>query len=306
MKTLIAPTEDFIKLERTEIGTDVSAGSSITIVLKNNDGFSENDFIVVGREGSESAELQQIDAAVVAGTDVRVTTLLFAHKKGEQVTLYRYNQRKFYGSLTEGGSYSELTDDGSPKDIQVDDPQGTILEYTGSEGYVFFKSIYYNSQTTDATGVDDSEAVEADDSKRYTSIYQIRVQAGLTQNPYINDSRIERKRKQAENEIDSAISSRYTLPLDEVPSMLCTIADLLAGGYLNFEEYGPDGEGKKWLGEARGMLKAIAKGTQKLIGGDGTELGRNPTTGKIDGFPLNSGVDDSDTPERLFKIDKKY
>lgn len=306
MKTLIAPTEDFIKLERSTLDADVAAGSTVTLVLLNNDGYSDNDFIVIGREGSEKAELQQLDEAVVAGTDVRVAVLKFAHKKGEPVTRYRYNQRKFYGALTASGSYSELTSDGSPKAIQVDDPQGTILEYTTGEGYLFFKSTYYNSETTDETATDDSEAVEADESKRYTSLYQIRVQAGLTNNPYINDSRIERKRKQAENEINSCIAAMYPLPLDEVPPLLNTICDLLAGGYIDFEEFGPEGEGKKWLGEARGILKAIKKGTQILIGTDGQELTRNTSVGKLDSFPLNDGTDDADTPERLFSIDKEY
>ncbi len=305
-KTLLAPTEDFIKLERTKLDADVSAGSNVALTLLNNDGLAQNSYIVIGSEGSEKAEIQLINAAVTAGTSVQVATLKFDHKKGEPVTLYRYNQRKFYGSLTKTGTYTELTADGSPKDIQVDDPQGTILEYTGGEGYLFFKSVYYNETTTDETTITDSEAVEADESKRYTSLYQIRVQAGLTNNPFINDSRLERKRKQAENEINSAIFARYPLPLSEVPPLLNTICDLLAAGYINFEEFGPDGEGKKWLGEARGILKRIMDGTQRLIGVDGSELSTNANTGKLHSFPQNDGTEDTDTSERLFSIDKEY
>lgn len=306
MKTLVAPTEDFIKLERSSLDADVSAGSAVTLILLNNDGFSDDSYIVIGREGSEKVELQQIDGAVTAGSDVVVATLRFDHKKGEPVTLYRYNQRKFYGALTKTGSYSELTTDGSPKDIQVDDPQGTILEYTQADGFLFFKSTYYNETTTDETDTADSEAVEADESKRYTSLYQIRVQAGLTQNPFINDGRIERKRKQAESEINSAIFGRYTLPLDEVPALINTICDLLAAGYLDFEEFGPDGEGVKWLGEGRGILKRITTGKQHLIGSDGAELSKNVRVGRIQGHPDNDGTDDPDTPKRLFSIDKIY
>lgn len=306
MRLLIAPTEDFIKTERGVLNADASAGSSVTLTLLDNDGISDNDYIVIGREGAEKAELQQINAVVTAGTDVQVATLRFAHKKGEPITIYRYNKRKFYGATAAGGTYVELTADGSPVNMQVDDPQGTLLEYTGSEGYTHFKATYYNSETDTETVIGDAEEVEADETKRYTSIYQIRIQAGLTQNPFINDSRIERKRKQAENEINSCIASKYPLPLSEVPPLLATICDLLAGGYLSFEEYGPEGEGKKWLGEARGMLKAIKKGTQILIGADGTELTRNTSVGKLDSFPINDGTDDTDTPERLFSIDKQY
>lgn len=306
MKTLIAPTEDFIKIERSSLNADVSAGSAVTLILLNNDGFSDNSYIVVGREGSEKVELQQIDGAVSGGTDVAVATLKFAHKKGEPVTLYRYNQRKFYGALTKTGSYSELTVDGSPKDIQVDDPQGTILEYTQGDGFLFFKSTYYNVETTDETAVADSEAVEADESKRYTSLYAIRVKAGLTQNPFINDGRVERKRKQAENEINSSIFARYPLPLNEVPPLIQNICELLAAGYIDFEEFGPDGEGKKWLGEARGMLKALRDGRQRLIGTDGTELTLTSKSNVLRGFPDNDGVGDADTPERHFTVDKLF
>ena len=302
-KNIYAPPEDFIKIERGVLGADVAAGSSVTITLEDNDGFSDNDFVVIGVEGAEKTELQQIDAAVSGGTDIQVTTLVFAHKKGDPITLYQYNKRKFYGSVTETGTYVELTSDGSPVNIQVDDPLGTIIEYTGAEGFLFFKATYYNSDgSTAETDQADSAVIEVDASARYTSLYQIRVQAGLTQNTFINDGRIERKRKQAENEINSKIGARYSLPLSEVPAMLNTICDLLAGGYLDFEEFGPDGEGKKWLGEARGMLKSIMGGTQLLIGTDGTELTRNTNMGKLDGFPLNDGTDDPDTENRLFKI----
>jgi phage gp36-like protein len=304
MRILIAPTEDFIKLERTELSDDVSAGSNITLPLLNNNGLAENEFIVIGREGGEKAELEQINAAVSGATDVRVATLKYAHKKGEPVVKYRFNKRKFYGSLTATGTYTELTADGSPVAIQVDDPQGTLLEYSGGEGYLYFKATYYNSQDLDETDAADSEAVLADESMRYTSIYAIRVQAGLTQNPYITDERIERKRKQAENEINSVLLLRYTLPLEEVPPLIQRICELLAGGYIDFEEFGKDGEGVKWLGEARGLLNSIKKGTQRLVGADGTELSVVTSTNRLRGYPDNEG--DDETPPRMFSVDKTF
>lgn len=306
MKTLIAPTEDFIKVERTELNADVSAGSNVTLTLLNNDGLSENDFIVIGQEGSEKAEIQRINATVSGSTDVRVATLNFAHKAGTPITKYRYNQRKFYGATSETGTYTELTDDGSPITIQVDDPQGTTLEYTGDEGYTYFKSTYYNSQSLEETDTSDSEAVEADETKRYTSLYAIRVQAGLTENPFINDSRIERKRKQAENEINSVLITRYTLPLSEVPGLIQHICELLAAGYIDFEEYGPEGDGVKWLGEARALLKSIQNGKQRLIGSDGTELATSSSTNILLGYPDNDGTTDTTTEERSFSIGDKY
>lgn len=305
MKTLLAVTEDFIKVERSELNADVSAGSTVTLVLINNDQIVDNDYIVIGHEGNELAELEQLDAVVSGNTDVRVATLKFNHKKGEPVTKYRYNQRKFYGSLTKTGSYTELTADGSPVDIQVDDPQGTLLEYTGNEGYLFFKATYYNSQTTDESAIADSDAVEADESKRYTSLYAIRKHAGLAGNTLYPTSRLEVKRKQAENEVNSSLIARYVLPLAEVPDFLSQIAELLAAGSIDYEEFGADGEGVKWLGEARGLLKAIRKGKQILVGADGTELARATKTGRLDGYPAAAPDVDTDAPKK-FTINEKF
>ncbi|MDR6305897.1 phage gp36-like protein [Nitrobacter vulgaris] len=273
MRTLVAPTEPFVKTERTRLAADASAGSNVLLSLENNDGIIGDAFIAIGYEGSELAELQLVNQEVSGESPVRVAALKFNHQKGEPVTVYRYNQRKFYGSTSANGTYLELTADGSPKDIQVDDPQGTTLEYTGDTA-THFKATYYNSETNEETAIGDSVAAEADESARYASLWAIRKHAGLAGNPLYSDFRMEMKRKQAENEINSAIGSRYTLPLGEVPPLLSYICELMAAGYIDYEEFGADGQGGKWLGEARALLKAVQGGTQLLLGADGVELGR--------------------------------
>lgn len=302
MRKLIAPTEDFIKGERDELTADVSAGSGVTINLLSSGNFAVGEWIVIGQEGSETAELVQI-ASVPNATSITATTVL-AHKKGEPIVKYRYNKRKFYGSLTSGGSYTELTSSGSPVAIRVNNPQGTLLEYTGVEGYIYFKSTYYRSDNLDETAIADATETYSDESLRYCSLYEIRVQAGLTENPYIDDGRIEKKRIQAENEINSVLFRIYTLPLTEVPGLIKRICELLAAGYIDFEEYGPDGQGVKWLGEARGLLKAIRDGLQHLVGADGTELPRNSLTQGIQSYP--DRVDDNNGPAQFFKMGQKF
>lgn len=301
-KLLYAPTEDFIKEERGTLNADASAGSDVSLTLISNDGLSDNDYVVIGYEGNELCEMCQINATVTAGTAIQVGTLKFNHKKGEPITLYKYNQRKFYGAETETGTYTELTGDGSPKAIEVDDPQGTLLEYSGST-YTYFKSTYFNSETSTETSTDDAVAVEADESKRYATIYAIRKHAGLAGNPFYSDGRIEVKRKQAENEINSVLFARYELPLEEVPPILGQICELLAAGYIDFEEFGKDGEGVKWLGEARALLKQIALGKQRLIGTDGSELTTHTKVGVLDGYPNSSTVSAEGV---IFKIEDKY
>src|SRR5262249_15826714 len=155
----------------------------------NNDNIAANDYIVIGQEGSEKAELQLV-SSVSGNTTVTVGTLKFDHKKNEPIRKYRFNQRKFYGSETETGTYTELTSDGSPVTIQTEDPQGTLLEYTGSD-YLFFKATYYNSTTVEETDTEDAQAAQGDESNRYTSIYNIRKAAGMVDNTYITDGYIE-------------------------------------------------------------------------------------------------------------------
>jgi phage gp36-like protein len=300
MRTLLAVTEPFIKTEVTRLSADAAAGSSVTLTVENSAGFSETAYVVIGHEGSELAELQQISGAVSGPSQITVGTLKFNHQKNEPVTLYRFNQRKFYGATSADGVYLELTSDGSPKDIQVDDPQGTLFEYTGDTA-TYFKATYYNAQTGEETAIGDSDAALADETKRYASLWAIRKHAGLAGNPLYSDFRMEMKRKQAENEINSAIVSRYTLPLSGVPSLLSYICELMAAGYIDYEEFGADGQGGKWLGEARALLKAIQNGKQLLLGSDGTELARQTDTGVLAGYP-----NDEDTDAAQFSMSDRF
>src|SRR5829696_6920292 len=184
MLSFIAPTEEFVRTEMGALNADASAASNVTLTLVNNDGLAENDYIAIGYEGSELCELEQINQAVSGATAVRVATLKFNHKAGEPIVKYRYNQRKFYGATSADGSYVELTAYGSPTTIQVDDPQGTTLEYTGSEGYTYFKATYYNSTSVEETDIEDREAVAGDQSGRYATLYNIRKHAGLAGNTF--------------------------------------------------------------------------------------------------------------------------
>jgi len=299
MKTLLAPTEQFIKQERSRLRSKVTAGSDKTIEVDNLDGFETNDFIVIGYEGSELCEMTYI-TSINSRKEAVVSTIKFSHPEGTTITQYRYDQRKFYGATSEDGTYYELTADGSPKTIQVDDPQGTQLEYAGSEEYTYFKATYYNSNTDEETSLADAEATLADETKRYTSIFNIRKHAGLVDNPFYPDLRIEIKRKQAESEVDSYLLRRYDLPLDEIPGLIEQVTTALAAGYIDFEEFGKDGEGVKWLSEARSILKKLVDGKQALIGSDGKELARQTKAGMAGGYP------DENTDGPKFIMDQKF
>ena len=308
MKTLLAPTEDFIKRERGRLTADAIAGSTVQITVVNTEGLANNDFVVLGIEGSENAELVQI--ANVTNTTYTATLLKLNHKADEPFTKYRYNKRKFYGSLTETGAYTEIITSGSPALISVDDPQGTFIEYIGVEGYTYFKSTYFNSATSDETSLTDSFAVLADESTRYCSIYAIQKQAGLTNNPYITAGMIEIYRKRAENEVDSYLSAKYTLPLvnssgtTEIPWMIENMTVLLAAGYMDYQEFGKDGQGVKWLGEARSILKKLQTGEVKLMGSNKQIMGQLTLTIGVQGFP--DQVDNANGPYQKFNMGQTF
>lgn len=309
MKVLIATTEDFIKRQRTKISGDILPGNDVVIPVLNSDGFTAGQFVALGYEGSELAELCQVTATTDLSVTVSVVKL--EHKADEPLVIYRFNKRKFYGSLTQGGSYTELVTSGSPATITVSDPQGTYFEYTGNEGYIYFKSTYFNSSTAEETDISESDAILADESLRYCSLYAIRKQAGLTNNPFITDGMVETYRRRAENEIDSYINSRYILPLinssgvNEVPFLIENCATLLAAGYFDYQEFGKDGEGVKWLGEARAILKKLqTPGGQQLLGSDHQEMQTRTLSSGIVSYP--DTVDNTNGPQRQFTMMQRF
>lgn len=304
MRTFIAPNEDFIKKEHTALLADASAGTNVTISVLDNNGIALNSYVVIGYEGAEQTEIAKVNSAVTLGSLIQVDKLLFAHKADAPVTVYRFNQRKFYGCVTPTGTFVELTAYGSPANIQADDPQGTLFEYSGPEGYTYFKSTYFNSTTSEETDIADSDAVAGDQSTRYTTIYNIKHQAGLTNNPYITDGVVETYRKRAESEVRSIIMFRYNLPLVEIPAIIENCCSLLAAGYMDYREFGRDGEGVKWLGEARGILNSIKKGAQRLLGADEQELPTITTANTVQGYP--DGVDNKNGPIRMFTSKQRF
>lgn len=308
MKTLLASTEEFIKKGRTRVATDVSAGSAVAVTVANGADYSAHDWVVIGYEGSEQAELCSVTS--VSGNVLTIATLVQNHSADEPVVRYRYNKRKFYGCTTATGSFTEITANGSPVTISPGDVQGAILEYTGVEGYTYFKSTYYNSYSSEESNIVDARAVLADESLRYCSIYSIKKQAGLLNNPYIIDGDIEVYRKRAENEINSYLISRYVLPLTnstgstEIPFLIENCCTLLAAGYLDYKEFGRDGEGVKWLGEARGLLGKLQGGSQALIGSDNVQMLEVDVLSGVQSYP--NEVNNTDGPTQQFTMNQRF
>jgi hypothetical protein len=133
-------------LEKAIIKDPVTAGSSKTITLDNNDGFSEDDFVLIGEIGDPTSEIAQINTAVAGSTNIQVDSLGFPHDAGVPVYKIPYNQVNFYHADTLTGDKTLL----DTLDIDADSKFTRYVDETNTAGYLFFTM--YNSETTDESG----------------------------------------------------------------------------------------------------------------------------------------------------------
>lgn len=269
MQVLIAPNENFIFGEKTLFSADEAAGQT-ALSCENPQGFAAGDFVVLGRSGSETAEIRKIASTSTNSISVTVATS-FAHYTDDPIVYIRYDQRKFYRSTTKGGSYSHLSGEGSPVNIEVDRPEGTSFEDSTGSSTSWYKATYYNSATAAETSVDDALAAEAGDAEAYTTIFKIRQEAGFEENDYISSELINRYREEAQMQIDGTLAIRYTVPFSSVPKLITHITTLLAAGLLLAKEYGVEADtevaktGERKIQRAETLLQKIVDGNILLI-----------------------------------------
>ena len=272
MQILSAPTEDSVLTELTYLSDDVAVAAN-SISVTNPQGFATDDYIVIERVRSETAEVVKI--ASVSGSEITLSTALnFLHKDGVRIQKILFNQRRFYRSTSETGSYTLL----ATKSIEVDRPDGTFYEDSTGTSTSWYKSTYYNSTTDVETTLADAVACKAAESEHYTSLWDIRKQAGFEDAFGIKDETIANYRDEAENEFEAAIVSVYTIPLVPKPKIVRQIINLLAAGNLLIKEYGMEADieisksGQRMLDRAYDLINKIVNKTLKLVDDDGDPL----------------------------------
>lgn len=282
MNILYAITEDNIFTEKLEIASDASSGQA-DVVFRNVDGISVADYIVLGRRGDETAEIKKV-ASISSQTITFSSNLSFAHKEYDEATKILYNQRKFYRKDTGESTYTHLSGEGSPLDIDIDNPDGTFLEDTTGVSTSVYKATYYNETTASETSTDDSTAQTARDASNYTSLHKIRREAGMKDNPYIEDDLIYNYRLEAEGLINGMLASVYSVPFtSNTPHLIRYIATLLGAGYLLQREYGVEDDidinktGASKVSRAEKLLDKILKGTVQLLDSDNDLVGKTST-----------------------------
>jgi len=89
---------------RTTLGAQIAAAGTAMTVLDNN-GFADNDWMVVGAVGDNQTETTDVNGAVTAGTAMTVTnSLSFAHELDAPVTKINERGITIYGAATVGGA----------------------------------------------------------------------------------------------------------------------------------------------------------------------------------------------------------
>ena len=307
LNVLYAITEDHIFTEKFEIASDADSGQK-DVIFKNVAGAVVADYIVLGRRGSETAEIAKV--ASISGQTITFTeNLSFAHKEYDEATKILYNQRKFYRKDTGESSYTHLSGEGSPVDIDIDNPDGTYLEDSTGVATSIYKATYYNATTLSETLKADSDAQTAGDSGRYTSLYKIKREAGLKDNQFIEDDLIYNYRAEAESLVNGILAGVYSVPFTSNISKLITyITTLLGAGYLLSQEYGIENDvdisktGQQKVNRAEKLLNSILKGDIALLDSTNTIISR--TSDALPSYSNDHSDDKADKGE-MFNLSKE-
>lgn len=256
-KLTINNYSDINILEETELTADAASAQAV-IAVTNTDGFATNSHYVIGRIGGESLE-KLLCLSVAAPTGITATTnLVRSHKQSEKVTKIYGNKARIYRASNSDGSqpadadFSLLT----TVDLDFDGSDTTYTDTAGSSDY-WYKFTYYDSVATTETPLAQSTAVRGGGVGNYASLASIRKQAGLENNRYISDDKIEEKRQAAQRLIDAELNGVYVIPfVAPINPLISEITRLLAGGYLLTQEYTINSGGRLYA-EGQSMIDRV-------------------------------------------------
>lgn len=304
----MASNDDFIEGEKTALASSALVGQKTLNVL-NGLNFASVNHLRLGRKGDNITELCHIDS--INGNVITLkANLNNTHPENTEVVELYYDQRKLYKEQTAGaGDYAVV---GSPKDIQLDNPDGTIFKDQAGVNGIYYKCTYYDSVGLTETSLDDAVAVTGDDTA-YASISDIRQEAGFSDNAFISDADILKDLQASTDEINGRIAPIYVLPLPYIPQVIRDIATHLTIGRLFHNEYpGIDAayalEGEGRMKEGRALLDKIYNRQVLLLDANGVELVRVQTN-KPSGWPNNStaNLDSQDHGgDNMFRIGMRF
>ena len=299
-------------LEKSEVDTDAAAGQKV-VAAKNIQGYVKDDFLIVGRRGSEQAEIKKV-ASVSSQNISVVADFDFAHKRFEDLIKLRGDKIVIYRAANVDGSIPADSDFASIATLTIEADQlfTTHEDSTGGEDF-WYKSTYKNSVTSDETDKADAVAIRGGDFGHYATTSQIRTEAGFEDDSDLADSFIAERRDNAESVVKGTLASAgFTLPLaTPVPGIVENVTKILAAAYILLSDYGVGADGTNKEGNAKlkianDMLKQIQQRRVELLNIQGSAIDQ---TSQIRGWPDNSTKDADDDEaggDVKFRMNKKF
>lgn len=194
--TVFVKNPDLSEYQSTYLSTDETAGQTTLDVISTS-GLSDNDYVLIGAWGDETAELRRI--TVASTTTLTVTATTFSHSRGTKLTFIPYNQVVVSRSTDSGATYVAL----SATDI-LPSNDWTIIQRTADAATDMYKVRFYNSTTALYSSY--SDAVVASgfaDNSVYSIKKRALQQIGETINDKITDEFLNECLWEARREVEN-------------------------------------------------------------------------------------------------------
>ncbi len=129
--------------EKTRLTSSLVAAAT-TISVRSTEGFSANDYIILGEIGNDRTEIVKI-TTVDSATQLTTAAISYTHDRNDLVSYTPYNQIRFYSGALSTTATTDRTAQGDATDIEVDDLVTEANLSAVTSGYVWAR--FYNEQT---------------------------------------------------------------------------------------------------------------------------------------------------------------
>ena len=130
-----------VKDQPKTILTNGCTAADVTITVASNDGFTNGDYLLLGRIGEQKTEIVKINGAITHGTSLTITAAVFNHDIDTPVVKISYNQVRFYHGTTAVAADSTAL--ATAQDIDPTEEFSYYEDATYTSGYGFVR--FYNS-----------------------------------------------------------------------------------------------------------------------------------------------------------------
>jgi hypothetical protein len=291
--------------------SSASAVNDTVIHLDSGQNISANNYILIGRRGSGTAEFSTVQD--ISGLDLTVQDpLAHAHAQGAEITILFGDKLQLYRAINVDGSVPADTDFAainSPASIDYDQIETTVKDPTGGSTY-WYKYTFKNTNTTSETALSDCPAIR--NFGNYTALQAIRDKAGLAGNFYVTNATIDEARQAAQQEVNGALVGLYVVPfVSPVNARIKDITTRLAAGLLLDSNwagtfFSTRNEASSLLSKARADLKSLQNKEEVLVSAAGVSQVVSSTSG-FSMYPDTTTTDlDYTEGGRMFRTTDRY